>query len=120
MATEVTVGAEPAVVNLKWRRGDALSFSLTFIDENDAAIDMSAFSFIAQYLPIGGTETRESFTIDETNSASGVILLQPPLSEDIASKGTWDLRQLDGNGDVIRTLVEGDAFAKPAVSQVSP
>jgi len=112
------IGARPACINLSWDQGDTLGIPLTFRDSDQNPIDMSAYSFIAQYDPHSNDDIKYDITVDDSDAANGRLLLIPPSQTDIYEKGVWDLRQLE-NGVILRTLVSGDAHARKTISRIA-
>lgn len=108
MPTATTkLASAPAYVDLTWSHGDTTAFTFTFQDDQAAPINYSGSTFAAvvqETLVTGATEW--AFTVDDTNKATGVVVLTTPTDADLPTSGYWDLRETDGSGNVL-TLVAG-------------
>jgi hypothetical protein len=98
----------PAALDLNIYRGDDFAEYVTFRDENGAAIDVSARSYVAQLRTQRGTEGELLATcnIDTTNAAQGTIVLNISASTTATLVGgVWDL--VEHVNGTRRTLLTG-------------
>ena len=115
MALSASIGSKPAVFDVQWHEGDTVALPRFEFTRDGQPLDLSAYSYIAQYEPVG--DDRVDFTIDSTQASAGILVLTPPADTGLHERGSWDLRQVS-NGVVLRTLIEGKAQILPTVSRV--
>jgi hypothetical protein len=109
-----SVSLLPAELDLTIYAGDDLAMQFTFVDAASAPIDMSG-TWSASIKPINALETDpplQTFTVDASNAATGVIVisltgaetggLPAPSDASLA----WDIQRTDPNG-VVRTTHRG-------------
>lgn len=92
--------AGPGPRDISIYRGDDYPHAVTFTDAAGAPLDVSAYAFTAQIrsLSQGGTgEPLAEFTIDDSQAATGIVVLSLAATEtaDLAA-GYWDLQADDG------------------------
>jgi len=115
---KVNVGAEGETV-LEWNHGDdaTLRFSFFSDDPPTTPIDVSGYTHHMACAEAGGSDDTWSFTIDESNAASGYIDVTTPSDDDLPFRGEWDLRRVDGSGNVL-TLQKGTFSALSTVTVI--
>lgn len=98
----------PAKLNYTITRGDDFADEITFEDEAEAPIDVSARTFTAQVRTDPDAETvTATMTVDMTDAATGVIVLRiaDTVTDDLDGSYVWDLQQ--DTAGVIRTIAGG-------------
>lgn len=108
----------PARRDLEIYRGDDYSHQITFVDANNAPLDVSAYTFTAEIRDRseGGAQVYATFTVDMTQAATGIITLHLAAADtriktDVAY---WDL-QVD-TGSAIQTWLAGKVTASGDVT----
>lgn len=116
--TIVTV--TPARLDLRFVRGDDASVVLTFKDDSDVVIDMSDSTFAAQFRRIPDDPNEYSFTIDDSQASSGIVVLN--VDHDVASgclnSYYWDIQRIYRSDGVIQTLMGGSIDFVPDVTHL--
>ena len=92
MAVVPKLEAEPGELDLVWHGGDAVSITVNVVDDLAAPVDLSAFSFVAEIRKSANDPTAFTITVDETNKATGALVLTLPIDANIPGRGVWDLR----------------------------
>jgi hypothetical protein len=83
----------PATRNLTIYQGDVYDHEVTFTDENDDPIDMSAATWRAQLRRnFTSASVLASFTIDDSDAATGVVRfhLTKTQTADLPGAAVWD------------------------------
>lgn len=102
--------AAPGALNLDLYRGDSYAHTLTFLDGDEDPIDLSGRDYLAQIRPHAtSTEILATFTIDDANADTGVLVLHLDADETAAlsRSGVWDLQETIG--EVVTTILAGTA-----------
>lgn len=89
-------------------RGDDFADEISFVDENEAPIDVSARTYTAQIrTTTEATAVTATFSVDMTAAATGVIVLRlaDTITDDLLGGYVWDLQQ--DTAGVIRTIMAG-------------
>lgn len=98
-----------AVIRLGLIAGDDFEATLT-AKEGGEPKDLSGQTFTAEARPAPGSDTlTATFTVDDTDAATGVLVLSldHDATEAIAQgEYVWDLRGVDGDGKVL-TIMAG-------------
>lgn len=125
MATVVTVGTDPGVLNLKTKRGDTIQ-AIQF--DWGSSVDLSDRTWAAQArgdLDETEADPVAAFTVDDTNAGTGKLVIMLPASESRnlatphpkpggkpqAGKGTyfWDLQATSRtDAEDVKTWVAGE------------
>lgn len=99
--------AKPGIYNDYLTIGDTWRMTFTFVDANDAVIDMSGPTYTAFYHADGDAEI--AMTVDSTDANTGVIIIS--VSHTTTSDfnvGSYYYRLISSNGaDDVTTLVRG-------------
>lgn len=100
----------PAEADFTDTRGDTWELTVVLFDENDAPLDVSGSTFTAAVKADlrATTEVAASFTVDDTDAATGTLVLTMPAvssSELTPGRWFWDLQGTDGT--VVTTYVGG-------------
>lgn len=115
--------ALPATYNITAYRGDTKEWTLTFTDDDDAPVDMSGKTWLAQ---IRATldepdSVIATFTVDTTSAATGVLGLTLPATQSallvtVKGKATyyWDLQATESG--VVKTWLAGKVTVTGDVS----
>ena len=90
--------------------GDNLYLQYNFLDALPPAgvgVDLSAWTFTAQWRTTRNSESYIDFTVDESNKATGVIVLTMTglQTESMSCNGFFDLNGVDGSE--VRTFLQG-------------
>lgn len=101
----------PATLNLTEVQGDDWLITLNFQDANSYVVDLSTSTFLAS-IRRGTTKNspvEASFTIDDTNADTGVLILElPNANSALLSRSAyyWDLQETDADNKIV-TLIYG-------------
>jgi hypothetical protein len=110
----------PGTLNLSVVAGDGYSHTLTFTDADGVAQDQSAYTFRAQVREATWAETAADFGIDDTDAATGVIVISLTAVQTRALRtgsNVWDIeRELTAGGDP-QTLLQGKFTVTPDVTR---
>ena len=85
---------------MKIEQGATLNLTLTFKDSDGAVIDKSSYTFAAMIREDYDSPKIIDLTIDETNKASGIIVLSLTATQTAAlnfNTGVWDLESTTGS-----------------------
>lgn len=98
----------PAVLDLVLYAGDGTTFEIDFVDENEATIDMSGFTWAAQIRKKRGVDPAFDLEFTTTNTVGGVLLVHVPaeITAQLPKSGQWDLQATAAGQDPI-TLLQG-------------
>lgn len=111
---------QPGTLNLAFTRGDDYQLSLTFTDSGDppVALDYSTMSFAAQLRRFEDDIIAVDFTIDDSDSDTGVIVLSLTAVEtaDLERAYAWDLELTDGALAAV-TILAGTVAVRPDVTR---
>ncbi len=97
--------------------GDTLTIEYRFRDDTDTPVDLTAWTFTAQWRAAPSEATSVPFTVDQTNRSTGVIVLTMSATQTAAMgrSGVFDLQGV--NGSVVRTFVSGSTVYTPDVTR---
>ena len=97
--------------------GDSLTLEYRFKDALDAAVDVSAYTFTAQWRSTPGGDSSVAFTVDDTDAATGIIILSM-TGEQTASMRSGGYFDLQGTaGSTVRTFVKGKTTFESGVTR---
>ena len=114
MATVTIADEEVASIGLKWTRGDAHTWLMTWIDPNGDPIDLSGTVIEAQMRAYAGATQAWDFGIDMTDAASGVVGLVCPTDTDMPLHGLYDVRQAGP-----QTILTGTFELRPPITELT-
>jgi hypothetical protein len=85
--------------------GDTLSVEYRFRDAADLPVDLSAWTFTAQWRATVASESTIPFTVDVGDAAAGVLRLSMTgvQTQSMTSSGVFDVQGVDGV--IVRTFV---------------
>ena len=99
----------PATRNIVAYAGDTYQHEFEFVDEDDAAMDLSARTFAAQWRPRRSSPNSQavSFTVDDSDAATGIVTITLSAAQMAAldPTGVYDLQSTVAG--VVETLVPG-------------
>lgn len=97
----------PGTYQLDVYRGDSETRIFTFTDEAGDPIDYSASTWTAQIRRHEKAETAVDLTVDTTDAATGVIVVELSAEDSAAlpGRGVWDLQRT--TGDDVETVLAG-------------
>ena len=106
-------------------RGDSATFVLTFTDDDDVAVDLSGFDWLAQVRETyDATDALMSFDVDTADAADGILTLDldadewPTEASPVPTdKWRWDLEGTDGA--MVRTYLGGTCKVLGDVSRLT-
>lgn len=88
--------------------GDTVDFPpYTFQDENDDPLDVSGYSWSAQWRAYPTAKTSIELAVDDTDAATGTVRVSASSEQtsSMTGNGVWDLQAIDG--DRVTTWVRG-------------
>ena len=116
-----TVGIRPEEVEIDLLAGEPIDFTVPVLDEDDAAVDVTGWTGVAQVRPHAGGRLLHTFTL--VLSSSGVRVTAD--SEDTATWAAWrsplarwDVWVTEPTEDP-RPLARGRVFVRSPISEVS-
>jgi len=113
----------PGKLDFALYQGDDFSRELTFTDGEGLAMDLSLFSEIKSQIRAKAEDVNvlAEFTIDDTDAATGKILLSLTHedTEELPKTAVWDLEMTDGN-DIVQTYLAGKITVTPQVTRTEP
>lgn len=109
---------EPESHDLKVYAGDDYTCMFTFNNGAGNPMDVSGFVFQSQIRSYPQASTvLASFDVDQTSSATGIIVLRlDKIVTATLKDGVWDFQQTDSGG-IVRTLVAGKITVEPEVTR---
>lgn len=115
--TTPTADFSPAVLALKFRRGDAVTLPVT-IREDGALIDVSARAYLAQIRKsTEATDVLATFAVDTSSAAGGIVVATLAAEDTVDLKGdyVWDLEDTSTGRTLLggKVTVEGDVSRAP-------
>lgn len=109
----------PGALDIAYTRGDDYTLRLEFKDaDTNAQLDWSTMSFSAQLRKFEDDVLAATFTVDDTDSDTGVVLLTLTAAEtaDLGRAYAWDFERVDTDGQVL-TVLAGTATVKLDVTR---
>lgn len=87
--------------------GDNLTLEYRFRDDVDAPMDVSGYTFTAQWRPSTSADRSVPFTVDQTQTAVGVIVLSMTGEQTASMRGggVFDVQGVDGA--TVKTFLRG-------------
>lgn len=111
---------QPGTLSIAFTRGDDYALELTFTDDGapPVALDYSAMTFAAQIRPFEDDTFVVPFTVDDTDSDTGVVILSLTAAQTALLDGVhaWDLEVVDG-ANATTTILAGTATVKADVTR---
>lgn len=103
--------------------GDDYRHEITFVDENEAALDYSGRTWAAQLRLTEAATDSVDLTVDATDAADGIVVVTlahaatATLGADIGPKGVWDLQATLTADGTRQTLLAGEWELTPDVTR---
>jgi hypothetical protein len=104
---------------LEWRvyKGDTATLTLIVRDADDAPIDLSGWSFIAQAKLYQEDELPEIY-MPATANESGIIAISIELTSQLPEMLYFDVQGTNNETGVVKTFVKGIIVAEQDVSRI--
>lgn len=95
--------------NLSIYAGDDYSHTITAVDGDAVAVDLSDRTWTAQWREYAAASTAVDFSVDTTNAATGVLVLSMTAAQTatLSRAGTWDLQGTYTADSAVETLLAG-------------
>ena len=91
--------ALPTERDITLYRGDVYDHEFTFVDSASVAFNLSAYTVAAQWRTKQDATTAVDFTVDDTDAATGVIVISLTAAQTtaLATRGVYDLQITNEN-----------------------
>jgi len=113
------VDLTPAVVDLFLYAGDDEIFQVSFVDENNTAIDVSLFTWTSQIRQTRNSTDSVDISIDTTEASTGILTLtvSGTVTRDLPRVSYWDLQYVPSDSENPSTILQGTVNCKLDVTR---